>query len=415
MIDTAILNRFQAGDRIFVAGSAGEPTALLEAWAAEPERTRGLDIVTSAIPGINDFDYSRFDPSCRITGLFMQPAFAALQRVGRFRQLPASYAGFVRDLRSAPRGFDVAVVQVAAPDAEGNCSLGPAVEFMPEVLRRAERVIGIVNHATPRFAGAPSIPVARCDAIVEVDTPLPTYEPGTTDDISRQIAAYAAQHIGDGFTVQMGLGKTPAALCEAIADRRDLRLRTGMYGEGVAQLTRAGALAPGDVHESCVIVGSPALYDWAADRAELRLVGCELSHDIARLDEGEPFVAVNSAIEVDLGGQCALEHSSGAAVSGAGGAPDFARKARLSPYGLSIVALPSTALRGTVSRIVPRLSAPGIASLPRHDIDLLITEHGVADLRSASVIERAEAIIDIAAPPFRSALRDAWAEAVRTL
>ena len=415
MIDSRTLDRIRSGDRIFIAGSAGEPTALLEAWAADPPRTSGLEIVSSAVPGVNSFDFGRLDPGCKVAGLFMQPTFATLQRAGRFRHLPASYAGFVRDIRSAPQGFDVAVVQVAPPDADGNCSLGPAVEFMPEVLKRADRVIGIDNRATPRFTGAPSIAAARCDLIAEVNTPLPTYQTGVADAVSSRIAARIAEYIGDGFTIQMGLGKTPAALCDAIADRRRLRLRTGMYGEGVERLAGAGALAEGAVHEACVIVGSSALYEWAAERADLRLVGCEVSHDIGRPDDGERFVAVNGAVEADLSGQCALEHSSGAAVSGAGGAPDFARKARLCSGGLSIVALPSAALRGTVSRIVPRLSAPGVASLPRYDIDLLVTEYGVADLRASSVDERAEAIIEIAAPAFRAALRDAWAETLKNL
>lgn len=415
MIGSGVLDQFRPGDRIFIAGSAGEPTALLEAWAADPQRTHGLEIVSSAVPGINHFDFGRLDPGCRVSGLFMQPAFGALQRLSRFRHLPVSYSGFIRDIRSAPRGFDVAVVQVSPPDANRLCSLGPAVEFMPEVLKRADRVVGLINHATPRFAGAPSIAAARCDVIVEADTPLPTYRTGVTDDVSSRIAAHIARYIDDGSTIQMGLGKTPAALCDAIADRRRLRLRTGMYGEGVERLARSAALDEDAIHEACVIVGPKALYEWAADRGDLSLVGCEISHAAERLNDGERFVAVNSAVEVDLAGQCALEHSSGTAMSGAGGAPDFARKARLCAGGLSIVALPSTALRGTVSRIVPCLGVPGVASLPRYDIDLLVTEHGVADLRAASVVERAEAVIEIAAPAFRGTLRAAWAEMMKKL
>jgi acyl-CoA hydrolase len=177
-------------------------------------------------------------------------------------------------------------------------------------------------------------------------------------------------------------------------------------------LFEAGALDPDFMHTCCVAAGSQALYRWADKFDRLRVAGCETTHDARTLAALDGFIAVNSALEVDLFGQCNLEHADGRAVSGAGGAPDFARAARLSPGGCSIVALNASLTsrkRGVVSRIVPQLPGPGVASLSRVDVDCVITEFGTADLRGASVHERGDAIIAVAAPECREDLQRAWA------
>lgn len=410
----AALDQFCPGMRVFVPGAAGEPTALLDALAADPGRSRGIDFITSAVPGINRFDWSRLDPSATVTGLFMDPALAPLQRAGRFRHLPVSYSGYVDRIVSDPRSFDLALVQLAPPDADGGCSMGPSVEFLPAVLARGTRVVAVANRSVPSLSGAPTLARADLDVLVEADTPLPIYDTGVEDAASVAIAGHIARFIEDGASIQCGLGKVPTALLRHLADRRGLRLRSGMYGEGVPALAQAGALAV-DGHAACVAVGTPSLYEWFRDCPAFRFEGCERTHDVGRLSALRGFIAVNSAVEIDLFGQASLEHVGGAAISGAGGAPDFARGARLSPGGISIIALPATAARGTRSRIVPQLTEPGIATLPRTDIDVIVTEHGAADLRDLSVYERAEALIAIAEPGQATALADAWSRIARRL
>ena len=403
-----LLDTITTGDSVYIAGSTGEPTALLDAWSDDPDRTRDLSILTSMVPGINAFDLDSLHASARVTGLFMQPRFAAAQREGRYRHLPLSYAGFVRRLRDPAFALDVCVVQVAPPDHDGRCSLGLAAEFMPLAIARAKRVVALVNEAMPVMPGAPSIKASVFERIAQVDTALRTYNTGVVDPAARRLAATIAGYIEDGAALQVGLGKAPAALMDALADRRGLRLQSGMYGDGVRTLADAGALDEAWAHQACVAVGSQSLYDRAPSLPNLHVVGCEVSHDPARLAATERLVAVNSALEVDLFGQCNLEHAEGRAVSGCGGAPDFARGARMSAGGLSIVALPSTAARGTCSRIVSRLSTPSVASLARYDVDVVITEHGAADLRGRSVLEIAEALIEVADPRFQDALVGQW-------
>lgn len=405
---TAVLDQIRPGHRVFVAGSSGEPTALLDAWRADPERTRGLDIVTSLVPGINTLDIAALHPTATVTGLFMQPAFSEAQRHGRYRHLPISYGGFARALSDGDVTFDVCVAQVSPPDTEGRGSLGPAVEFLPAAMARSAVVCGLVNARTPALAGSPTIDIASLTATDEVDTPLAVYDTGAIDPVSARIADSIAPFIRDDATLQVGLGKTPAALMQALGGRRGLKLHSGMFGDGVRALVDADALDPAWNHRACVFVGGTDLYEWASGQTILSVVGCEHTHGASTLAGLQRFVAVNSAIEVDLSGQAALEHIDGRAISGAGGAPDFARAARMSPGGLSIVALPSAGARGTRSRIVAALGAPGVATLPRTDIDVVVTEHGVADLRGRSVMERAERLIAIADPAFHDDLTDAW-------
>lgn len=403
---TSLADIVAPGQTIFLPGSAGAPVAFVDCLLAAPERSRGINILTSFIPGINTMDLDKLDPSARVTSMFIQPAFSAAQRDGRFRVLPSSYAGFVRHIRDNV-DIDLAVIQVSPPDANGRCSLGPAVEFLPEILKKTKKVLALINRSTFALPGSISLDYAGFDYVCEVDTPLPTYTTDT-DDATNVIARHIADLVEDGSTLQVGLGKVPAALSSMLSDRRKLRLHSGMLSDGMLEMAAAGALDPDHIATTTVLVGSDAFYRDVQSYERLQLRGVEVTHGPLVLGALERLVAVNSALEVDLFGQCNLEHADGRAVSGAGGAPDFARAARLSVGGKSIVALNGTLKAGKASRIVASLSAQAVSSLPRVDIDYVITEFGVAKLNGASVHERAEALINVAAPQFREGLLSEW-------
>ena len=395
------------GGLAYIPGSAGEPTPLLDLWAADPERTRDARILTSLVPGINTLAMDGLHPTATVTGLFMQPAWQAAQAAGRFRHLPLSYSGFVRHVRERVAA-DTCVVHVSPPDAAGRCSLGPAVEFTPLVQARSRRTVALVNPLLPAMPGAPSLEYGAFDAAAEVEFAPRGYDVGAPNRTAAAIAGHVAGFIGDGCTLQVGLGKVPDALMALLRDRRGLRLHSGMLADSALDLWDAGALDRDAEHASCVWVGSAALYRRLRDRVGPVVAGCDVTHDACRLAALPRLHAVNSALSVDLFGQANLEIADGRAVSGLGGAGDFARGARLSPGGLSIVALPSTAGRAR-SRIVPRLE-DGIASLSRGDVDVVVTEHGAADLRGLCVHGRAEALAAVADPAFRPMLADAWRE-----
>jgi acyl-CoA hydrolase len=395
------------GQSIFIPGATGIPLAFIDALLMTPEISRDVRLMTSIAPGIeNPLDGERLHPTAVVSGLFMQPSLAQAQRSGRYRMLPLSYSGFVRYLRDTA-AFDLTVVQVSPPDHLGRCSLGPSVEFTPLAVAKSRRVLALLNPNVPRLPGAATLPIDHFDDVCEVDTPLSLYEVSphaTTDSIAKHIAS----QIPDGATLQMGLGTVPASLASQLRAHRGLKLHSGLLSDGLMVLAEGGALDADFMNTGCVLAGSARLYEWAADFAGLRVTGCEVTHDARVLAAFDHFIAVNSALEVDLFGQCNLEHADGRCVSGAGGAPDFARAAMLSTHGRSIVALNATYRKGRSSRIVPALGEGAITSLSRADVNCIVTEHGVADLRGLSVHERASAIMRVAAAEFRESLQRTW-------
>jgi acyl-CoA hydrolase len=395
-----ILASLSAGDRVFLPGSTGEVPSLSAAISAGEGPP--LAITTSFVPGINP-PLKSAGRDGFISGPFASgPAGAQASR--QMRHLPLSYGAFQRYLEGA--AFDAIIIQVGAPGGDGRSSLGTAVEFAPTVMRRSRRLIAVVNPNVPDIPGAPSMRLADADLVVETDEALREYEVGAASPVSDAIARNVAAFVGDGAALQIGLGKVPDALLRVLVDRRGLRLQSGMLSDGVRLLEDAGALDPRFAHTSCVHVGTRGYYEWLRGREGFQVRGCEHTHSPAMLAAVPGLVAVNSALSVDLFGQANLETLDGRAVSGVGGAADFARAASLSPTGISIVALPATAGNDRASRIVPRLDA--VISLPRQDIDVVVTEFGAADLRGRSVMERAARLISIADPSHHDTLESAW-------
>ncbi len=395
------------GQSIYVAGGLTPPSAFVEALQRNTELSRDLHITSTITPGFpNPFDFDRLHPTATLTGPLMDRAFAVAQQQGRYRMLPLTFAGFLRHLKA--QTFDLGVVQVAPPDVNGNCSFGPSVEFLPAALERCRRIVAVVNPMLPSLSFAATVPAKCIDAMCEAASAVPNYG-SDTDDGTETIGRLIAQMVEDASTVQMGLGKVPAAMTKHLTGHRRLKIHSGMVSDGLMDLVKAGALDEGSVHTVAVAAGSQAFYDWLPQARGLRIDGCGAVYASDVLAKLEQFVAVNSALEVDLFGQCNLEHLAGRAVSGAGGGPDFARVARACRGGLSVVALNATFGREPQSRIVPALGPGAVVSLSRLDVDVVVTEFGLADLRVASVNERARSLIGVAAPQFRGDLESAWA------
>lgn len=394
-----ILASLSAGDRVFLPGSTGEVPSLSAAISTGDGPA--LAVTTSFVPGIN--------PPLAGAGRHGIGAPFALgpvgaQASGDLRHLPLSYGAFQRYLEGAE--FDAVVLQVGVPGADGRSSLGAAVEFAPTAMRKSRRLIVVLNPNVPNIPGAPSIRLADADLVVETDEALREYNVGAPSSVSDAIARHVAAFVGDGAALQIGLGKVPDALLRLLADRRGLRLQSGMLSDGARLLEDGGALDRRFAHTSCVHVGTCDYYEWLRGRKGFEVRGCEHTHSGAVLGTVPRLVALNSALSVDLFGQANLESLDGRAVSGVGGAADFARAASLSPTGISIVALPATAGKERASRIVARLDA--VVSLPRQDIDVVVTEFGAADLRGRSVMERAARLIAIADPSQHATLETAW-------
>jgi acyl-CoA hydrolase len=401
-----LLDLFRADRTIYLPGAAGESLALCAALAADPARLRGVHLVSCLLPGVNTFDYAALDPSVRITTFLLPQALRGSFEAGRVRILSLAYTG-IADYLGGRLQIDVAIAHVAPPDAEGLCSLGIAADFTPLAWAAAKTRALIVNAAMPVMKRGPRVAVRDASVVVHVDGPVVTVKTGRDDAVLDAIGASIARLVPDGAAIQIGLGGAPEALWPHLKGHRNLTLASGLVADGVMALAQSGALPPGGRHRAGVALGGESLHRFLATEDLITFATVPETHGIAALAATPRFTAINSALEVDLFGQVNLEWQSGRLVSGVGGAPDFAQGARHSAGGRSIIALPSTAGKGVISRIVPRLDVPAV-SLSRTDIDTVITEHGVAELRGRSLDERAESLIAAAAPQWRERLAARW-------
>lgn len=385
--------------RVFVNASAAEPFAAARlSRLLEPLRSATFE--GGFIPGVNTFDWSSLGPEARMAGPFMSPAWQASAGEGRYEHLPVTYHGFAR--RVANSHYAAGLFMVTPPDEAGFCSFGPTTDFAPTALGRCELKIGVINPSLPRLRGSITVSVDRFDEILELDTPLMEYAVRTPGDIERRIIDQVAALIPNGATLQAGIGRLGDALWAGLSGKEGLALHSGMICDPLADLVCQGLFRS---VKTASLLGSKAFYAQAPDLPGVTMAPALETHDVARLADIPRFVALNSAIEVDLLGQVNAEWVDGAAISGPGGLPDFISGARRSSGGLPIIALGSAAKGGAVSRIVPRLKVP--ATLSAAGVGIVVTEHGAVDLRPLAGEARAMALIELAAPDHRAALRKA--------
>jgi acyl-CoA hydrolase len=403
-----VLAEFRPGLSVYLQGATGEPLALREILSGAPSALSGVLLTACLLPGMNEFDYAGLHDEAQLTTFLLPTGLRRSFEAGRVRVRPLPYSQIAAAF-AADSPFDLAIFQVTAPDAAGLCSFGPVSDFPGLVWPRARRRLGFVNRELPRAPHGPAIPFAALDVAVEADGPIILGEESETGAELGAIADRIAALIPDGAAIQTGIGGAPAAAVGRLIDRRGLVVRSGMITHGYRVLEEAGALDPGADHVTGLALGSADFMRWAARR--FIFADATVTHGAAVLAATPRLFALNSALEVDLFGQANLEWRGGRLASGLGGAPDFAAAARRSAGGRAVLALPSTAKAGALSRIVARLDAPTV-SIPRDDTDLVITEHGVADLRGTGLDDRAQALIAIAAPDHRAGLAAAW-EATR--
>lgn len=389
------------GRRIYIPGSSGEPKGFLAAAQAQPDLLANCQIVTSFISGINSFDFLAASQTATLTSFFPLPtAMPSSQQ--RTRVVPISY--FEIDGYLARKGVDVVVAQVSPPDARGRCSLGPCVEFTPTALAAASTRIAMINPRVSQMKHSHRVDLASFDAAIPCDEPLHGIASPVADPVSMAIAENVCSLIDDGATLQAGIGKIPGLVFAGLESRQGLNIHSGIISGAARALADAGAV---DSIVTGSAIGDADFYDWVARDPRIRIAEIRETHNPRTIMDIPYFIAINSAIEVDLRGQCNAEVVNGKAISGFGGLPDFANAARRSKGGLSIIALPSTDAKRRHSRIVARLG-PGVpVAVPANSVDCIVTEHGIADLREKTLHERAEALIAVADPMFRSELEAA--------
>ena len=390
--------------RLYVPGAAAEPLALADELALDPQLGRGVTCVGVWIPGMNATDWASLCDGAQTT--FATPAWSNSRQSGRLKVLPLAYSQTWDWISRTP--LDAAIVQVSPPDARGVCSYSLTADFTDAVLSRDIPVLGLLNPMLPVIRGAPGVSIDRFQWVVEAAHPPATYDAGGDDALSRAVAAQVANLIDDGFALQTGIGKLPVAIMDALKDRRGLRIHSGMVADSLIGLIDAGAMASGEgVITAGAIMGSPTLGRRLADDPRVRLVSVPNTHGYDVLSKIHRLAAVNSALEVDLFGQANAERTGSRLVSSVGGLGDFLRGAGAAPGGLPIVALPSETANGKISKIVPLLS-PGVVTVGRTEVGIVVTEHGSVDLRNLDMDARAHALISVAAPGRREELAADW-------
>jgi acyl-CoA hydrolase/RimJ/RimL family protein N-acetyltransferase len=357
----------------------------------------------------------------RHTAFFIGANTREAVQSGRADYIPVFLSEIPHLIRSRRVRIDVALVQVSPPDAHGYVSLGVSVDVVRAAVDTAELVIAEVNPRMPRTHGDSFLHVDAIHRMVPVDAPLleRVAEPldDQDDEIFREIGRNCATLIPDGATLQPGIGRVPDAVLAALADRRDLGGHTEMLSDGIMRLSETGAitgrrktLLPGKMVTS-FLMGSGALYAWAADHPQLEMRGSEFTNDPFTIARNDGMVSINSALAVDLTGQVAADSVKGGFYSGIGGQVDFIRGANRSRGGKAVIAMRSTAKAGpkkeTISRICAAFDEGVGVVTSRGDVRYVVTEYGVADLWGKSVRERATALTAIAHPEFRAGLMDA--------
>jgi acyl-CoA hydrolase len=306
--------------------------------------------------------------------------------------------------------LDVVLLQTSPPDAHGFLSLGVGVDCTLTACRQAHRIIVEVNDRMPRTMGDTFIHVSKVDAMVETSRTLCELRPETPTPVQQRVAANVASLIPDGATLQLGIGGIPNAVLACLRGHRDLGIHSEMCSDGVIELIESGVvngsrktLNRGKIVTGFVL-GSQKLFDFVHENPAFDFRPTRYVNDPYVIARNDNMIAVNSALQVDLTGQVCADSVGTQPYSGFGGQLDFMRGAGRAKGGKPIIAMPSTAKHGTVSRIVPVLESGAGVVTTRSDVHYVVTEHGVAYLRGKTLRQRAEALIAIADPKFRNAL-----------
>lgn len=395
----------KAGDRIVFGQACGEPTSLIEALIAQGADIGGLSaFIATSFSGI-------FTPETSANfALNSMGAIGALRSMSKAHQLgiiPCHVGQVALLIKQGLIGCDVAMVQVSPADADGNHSFGLISDYVQAAVAKARVVIAEVNPQVPYTFGELLL-ASRIDVAVHVDRPPVQVAAGTISATDEAIARHCAEFIGDGAVIQTGVGAVPDAILRLLYDRKDLGVHSGMLGDGLVDLAEVGVLTnarkeiDAGVSINGALIGTKRLYDFAHNNAAVRMTRTDYTHNSSILAQLSRLVTINSAVEVDLTGQANAEQSGDAYIGGTGGQVDFVRAGMRSPGGHSIIALPSTAKGGTISKIVASLSGP--VTTARSEVDIIVTEYGSAQLRGQSLAERARRLVTIAHPDFREEL-----------
>ena len=408
--------KIPSNSRVVFGHAASSPIDVAAAMAAQKEHFTNVEIVHMLSLGKGEYMQEGMAPHFIHNALFVGGNSRKAVGRGQADYTPCFFSEVPKLFKEGILPVDVALIQVSTPDAHGYCSFGLSSDYTKPAAECAKLVIAEVNEKMPKVHGDNFIHVNDIDWIVETSNPpheIPKVEIG---EIEKAIGANCATLIEDGSTLQLGIGAIPDAVLLFLKNKKDLGIHTEMFSDGVLELVKSGvinnskkSLHPGKMI-STFLMGSKELYDFVDDNPMVALYPVDYVNHPATVMKNDNLVSINSCIQVDLMGQVASESIGLNQFSGVGGQVDYVRGASMAKNGKSIIAMPSTASGGKISRITPFLTEGSAVTTSRNDVHYVVTEYGIANLKGKTLRQRAETLIAIAHPDFRDELKAAYEE-----
>lgn len=400
----------QSGNRVVITGAAGEPQYLVKNMVENKYLYKNVELIQFMAMDEEPFFQDDMREHFRYNTPFVSPTTRSAVASGYADFTPCNLSQMEWLFRNK-LPVDVALIQVTPPDEHGFCSLGVNVDYIKSGVDNAKVVIAQVNEQMPRSMGDCYVHISDIDCLVEYSAKIPELKAAQSGPVEMAIGKYCASLVSDGDTLQLGIGGIPDAILKELSSKKNLGIHSEMVSDGVMHLMEAGVInnkkksIDQGVSTISFVLGTRELYRFIHNNPSINMMPASYVNNPLEIMKNENFVAINSCLEVDLMGQVVSEMIGKQQISGVGGQVDFVRGAAMAKNGKSIMAMPSTAAGGKVSRIVVSLSEGAAVTTSRNDVDYVVTEYGIAELKGKTLRERADALINIAHPDFRAKLR----------
>lgn len=402
------VKKIKSNDRVVVAHACGEPAHLLDAMIANKDSYENVELIHMVAMGKAKYCEEGMEKHFRHNALFVGGTTKKAVKEGRADFTPTFFFEVPKLFRTKLKP-DVALVQVSPMDEHGYMSLGISVDYTKSACENASLVIVQVNKNMPRTMGDSFIHISDVDYVVECNDPIYTLPRPNIGEIERQIGENCSKLINNGDTLQLGIGAIPDAVLSFLTDKKDLGIHSEMFTDGVVELVEKGVVTNKmkKTHTGKMVatflMGTQKLYDFVNNNPSVEMFPVDYVNHPAVIMREDNIVSINSCVQVDLMGQVVSESIGETQISGVGGQVDFVRGASMAQNGRSIIAMPST-VKGKASKIVIKIDDYSAVTTSRNDVDYIVTEYGIAELKGKTLKERSRALIKIAHPDFRKEL-----------
>jgi len=406
----AAMNLIKSGNSVFIGTGCAQPQHLVNALVEQSSHIYDVHIIHLLTIGTAPYADEKYREKFKMNTFFIADNVRHALAKGIADYTPIFLSEIPNEFESGRIPIDVALISVTPPDVNGLCSLGVSVDIVKSAAANAKYVIAQVNSRMPRTFGDSFIHVNAIDMLVHYDEDIITISVPEPDETLRRIGQNIARLVEDGSTIECGIGRIPHALAESLKDKKDLGVHTEMFSDWIIDLIECGAItcAKKTLNRGKVVasfcMGSKRLYDYINNNPFFEFYPTEYVNDVNIISQHEKMVGINVGLEIDLTGQVCSDSLGYKFYSGIGGQVDFIRGSARSRGGKPIIAMPSTARNGEVSRIVPHLTEGAGVVTTRGDVHYVVTEYGVAYLHGKSIRERVLDLINIAHPKFRKEL-----------